>query len=317
MTIKMDWGNALMGGLLAGIAGYAQEKGQEKRDATIAEREQELQRMKATSAAATERAKQAMARPVVSSYDDMDEQGNPIKKTIKQTFDPNANGGQGGWTETALGAGPAEAKPPVTRNVIDGSMESTQQWNPKTKTWDAIGAPGPRFNPQVSGDGISAAARDFTFYNSLSPDEQSKYDRMRRGTDPDAPEKKADMKAREETTSAVRDLSKMDQYDRNAALAASGVATNTDHALDTYRANTLYNNQTTMGVKPFKSVSGGTGTSAPQASQAPSDPNKPSVESIMAEANAAIKRGAPQAAVEAKMRQIMQQYGYQPQQAGP
>lgn len=50
---------------------------------------------------------------------------------------------------------------------------------------------------------------------------------------------------------------------------------------------------------------------APQTS--PTQPNAPSMQSIMAQATAAVKNGADPKAVEARMQQLMQQYGYQPQ----
>lgn len=51
---------------------------------------------------------------------------------------------------------------------------------------------------------------------------------------------------------------------------------------------------------------------APQ-QQSPTQPSAPSPEALMQQANEAIKRGAPQDKVEARLKQLMSQYGYSPQ----
>lgn len=52
---------------------------------------------------------------------------------------------------------------------------------------------------------------------------------------------------------------------------------------------------------------------APPQQQSPTQPSAPSPEALMQQANEAIKRGAPQDKVEARLKQLMSQYGYSPQ----
>jgi hypothetical protein len=48
-------------------------------------------------------------------------------------------------------------KAPTLHNVIQGSQEATQQYDPATKSWVTIGKAGPRFKPGGGGGGVSDA----------------------------------------------------------------------------------------------------------------------------------------------------------------
>jgi hypothetical protein len=70
------------------------------------------------------------------------------------------------------------------------------------------------------------------------------------------------------------------------------------------------------GAEKAKSVlSGiqGIKADAPPQQQSPTQPGAPSMESLMQQANDAIKRGAPQDKVEARLKEAMAKYGYNPQ----
>ncbi len=63
---------------------------------------------------------------------------------------PIAGGPQDPATIQAEAEARSGAAAPTTRNVIQGNNEVTQEWDPKTRTWHNLGAPGPRFGSQVA-----------------------------------------------------------------------------------------------------------------------------------------------------------------------
>lgn len=143
--------------------------------------------------------------------------------------------------------------------------------------------------------GSSNGNISFQDYQNASPEQQALYDRYRRGGKD--PEVTADQKAREQT---LKDTTPLDKPGD--------------------RAKVLYENQVMMGADPFKSVKGGVAGGAlsqigsnPQAQNSPTQQNAPSVQDLMQQASAAVSKGAPRDQVEARLKQLMQQYGYNPQ----
>lgn len=171
--MSINFGRLLGEGLIAGIGGYANAKGAENVEARKMDQETKLAGMKQASEMAIQKAKQAMARPEISNVHATDDNGNPVDRSLKQNFDPNANDGQGGWTETTLGEAPVPRKPITYHNVINGGNEVTMRDDPNDGSSTAVGAPGPRFNPRVAAD--PAAAMDlFVQKQSLLDDIKTK-----------------------------------------------------------------------------------------------------------------------------------------------
>lgn len=302
MTIPMNWAGALAEGLLGGIAGYAKGQYAQNEEDKKAQRDADTAAAKAKADMAIHRMELGLAKPEISNIHATDDQGNPVERSISQTFDPTANNGDGGWKQNTLGEAPVPKKPPVTREIQQGNQSTTQQFNEGTGKWDVIGS-GPKWDPRAPGggaDGLSAKQKEFQTYSNLSPEQRSMYDRMNGRADPELEDKKNANLARAATIKELRDKEMMGTP-----------------VTDADRANVLYDNQSIMGVDPFKSVRAATTGTANVAPAAPAQQGgKPTPQQIMAQASAAVAAGAPQGPVEARMKQLMQQYGYQPQDSG-
>lgn len=335
--MSFDIGDAL----LAGIAGAAQTYGtalDKQRDMQM--KEQERAQEMAAQEAYQKRMKSwelSTEPPKIDTYDTSDDQGRPGKRSVKYTYDANT----GARTETDLGFMPNKAEPQPTRNVIDGNTERTEQFNPATGAWSPLGSPGPRWDPSAHVGANGADKISFDDYKSMTPEQQQQYRSYKApGSQGESETDKADMKARTDTAMQLRDFNKLSRYEKIDALKAAGIdpgvadgdtkAPISGDALQKYRNTLRDDNLTLMGVDLFNNrgakTTGGASSTAPQAQQpsplltsanavakSPTQPDAPSMQDLTAQATAAVARGAPREQVEARLMQLMQQYGYQPQ----
>lgn len=92
-------GRALMAGLVAGGAKYADMKLDEMQKAEQAERDKKLLELQQKVMEANERFKASLKAPEYQTVEDTDDQGRTTKRTIRSSYDPKVQG----FTETEVG----------------------------------------------------------------------------------------------------------------------------------------------------------------------------------------------------------------------
>ena len=325
MAIKMNWGSALAEGLLGGIAGYAGEIGAEHKQARANEQAQQMEKMKADAALATKKAGMHLSHPEYHTVKETDDNGVAQDVSYKDTF--NATGGDdgaGGWDSVKIGTAPSAVKAPEIRNIIDGPNEYTASIGPDG-TPTPLGSPGSRRAPladPMAGLNAFAARAQITEDSrarSAAAADDAKSTREQAGLDA-----KAKRQADAQTATDMRNFYK--NVDTQPGLLQQyGIEADDPAAASKYKRFTTASNYQNAGVDAPTRATANTQGSGPtpspgplteQNAPMPAAQGKPSMQSILADATAAVKRGAPQAAVEARMKQLMQKYGYQPQDAG-
>lgn len=142
-------GRALMAGLVAGGAKYADMKMDEK----LMKLQRSLQQEQARFEASLE-------APQYHTFDDTKD-GRTVKRTIRSAYDPE----KGGFVEEEVGSSQPEMKPPQTRTVRDGSDEVTQDFDASTGVWHEVGR-GPKFRASGGGSPVAEKSPNATSLTS-------------------------------------------------------------------------------------------------------------------------------------------------------
>lgn len=204
-------GRALMGGLVAGFGQYANNRMDEKQKAEQAEHEQKLLELQ-------ERLKQSQAkfeaslRPdTISTFEDTDEQGNTIKRTIRSGYDPV----KGKYSEEV---GSAAIPEKDTRSAFEREAEFFKN-DPSTYTAMKRAGQRPLMSSAAGQDDSVSAAE----YAAMTPEARDMYDRYKgraQKTDEDARLKRI---AVSQVNARMKDFDKKEARDRKEDYAAFGV----------------------------------------------------------------------------------------------
>ncbi len=153
-------GRALMAGLVAGGAKYADKKMDEKQKAEEAERNQKLMELQRKLQQEQARFEASLKAPQYQTFDDTKD-GKTVKRTIRSSYDPET----GGFVEEEVGSSQPEMKPPQTRTVRDGSDEVTQEFDASTGGWREVGR-GPKFRASGGGSPVAEKSPNATSLTS-------------------------------------------------------------------------------------------------------------------------------------------------------
>jgi hypothetical protein len=159
-------GRALMAGLVAGGAKFADMKMDEKQKAADAERQQKLLDLQKQLMQESERFKASLKSPQYQTIEDTGPDGKTVKRTIRSSYDPESQG----FVEKDVGS--AVVPPKQERAESEAEFFARDP-----KGFAAYKASGRA--PSGSGSGSGEEGFGFEDYESMDPERRSLYDRWK------------------------------------------------------------------------------------------------------------------------------------------
>lgn len=216
---------------------YLQDKDdkekQAREDAKMAQQagyQQQLEILKEKAAQAHTEFEESIRGPKYETYETTNDQGQTVKRTVRSSYDPT----QKKRIEDTLGEAPVPKPAPTMRNVINGDMESTQQYDSNTGQWSTVGSPGRRWK---GSDGVDEDAK-----TRRAEDNQHALDRRA---------------AQRSIDAEMKEFNRASGYDKQKAYEKMGIDPNAKDAATQYRSAITADKLDFYGLDPVTAKDSG------------------------------------------------------------
>ena len=240
---------AVWAGLAGGAAAYGQQQQQAQDDQRWQQRYAQTQAMQEQQERARARYIAAISPPKTDTMHTMDDKGQPVvqaREWIPPSDEDIAAGRAGSFKVTGSTPDIQFASLEERQRQNDAKNEQAQE---RLRMQGEVNAA--RMEAAAAKGGAGGTGFSFKDYATADPEQRALYDRYRRGeVDPAVKEQQMEKSANQKADFAARAATRKD-------LAEMRNPTDAD------RANTLYENQVTMGADPFASVKAGGASQAP------------------------------------------------------